>query len=91
MEGALWYVLTGTRGGENRVRILQAVDEQPRNANQLAEDLDLNYKTVRHHLDVMTDNDILRASGDDYGAVYLPTERVERHWDTVEDIFERVT
>jgi DNA-binding transcriptional ArsR family regulator len=90
MEGSLWYVLTGTRGGENRVRILQAVDEQPRNANQLAEDLDLNYKTVRHHLDVLTDNDILRASGDDYGAVYLPTERVEAHWDTVERIFERV-
>jgi len=90
MEGSLWYVLTGTRGGENRVRILQAVDEQPRNANQLAEDLDLNYKTVRHHLDVLTDNDILRASGDDYGAVYLPTERVESHWDTVEKIFERV-
>jgi DNA-binding transcriptional ArsR family regulator len=90
MEGSLWYVLTGTRGGENRVRILQAVDEQPRNANQLAEDLELNYKTVRHHLDVMVDNDILRASGDDYGAVYLPTERVERHWDTVEEIFERI-
>jgi DNA-binding transcriptional ArsR family regulator len=90
MEGSLWYVLTGTRGGENRVRILQAVDEQPRNANQLAEDLELNYKTVRHHLDVLTDNDILRASGDDYGAVYLPTERVEAHWDTVERIFERV-
>ncbi|MEF8851817.1 MAG: winged helix-turn-helix domain-containing protein [Haloarculaceae archaeon] len=90
MEGSLWYVLTGTRGGKNRVRILQAVRQQPRNANQLAEDLDLNYKTVRHHLDVMTDNDILRASGDDYGAVYLPTERVEQHWDTVEDIFERV-
>jgi DNA-binding transcriptional ArsR family regulator len=90
MEGSLWYVLTGTRGGENRVRLLRAVDEQPRNANQLAEDLDLNYKTIRHHLDVMTDNDILRKSGDDYGAVYLPTKRVEKHWDTVEDIFERM-
>ena len=90
MEGSLWYVLTGTRGGENRVRILQTVADQPRNANQLAEDLELNYKTVRHHLDVLTDNDILRASGDDYGAVYLPTDRVENHWGTVEDIFERM-
>ena len=90
MEGSLWYVLTGTRGGKNRVRILQAVDEKPRNANQLAEDLGLNYKTVRHHLDVMVENCILRKSGDDYGAVYLPTERVEHHWDTVKEIFERM-
>jgi hypothetical protein len=39
MEGSLWYVLTGTRGGDNRTRILQAIDEKPRNANQLATDL----------------------------------------------------
>ena len=42
MEAALWYVLTGTRGGENRIRLLRALDERPRNANQLAEDLGLD-------------------------------------------------
>ncbi|WP_436932426.1 ArsR/SmtB family transcription factor [Halosimplex halobium] len=90
MEGTLWYVLTGTRGGRNRIRILQAVDERPRNANQLAEDLELDYKTVRHHLDVLVDNDIVDKSGDDYGAVYLPSDRVRANWETVEEIFERV-
>ena len=88
MEGVLWYVLTGTRGGPNRVRILRTVDERPRNANQLAEDLDLDYKTVRHHLDVLMDNDMVTSSGDDYGAVYLPTDRVRNYWDTVEQIME---
>ena len=88
MEAALWYVLTGTRGGTNRARILRALDERPRNANQLAEDLELDYKTIRHHLDVLGDNDIVRDSGDDYGAVYLPTQRVRQNWDTVEQILE---
>jgi DNA-binding transcriptional ArsR family regulator len=82
--------LTGTRGGKNRVRLLRALDERPRNANQLAEDLDLDYKTVRHHLDVLADNDVVKDSGDDYGAVYLPTERSRQHWDTVEQIIEQV-
>jgi DNA-binding transcriptional ArsR family regulator len=90
MEAVLWYVLTGTRGGANRARLIRAVDERPRNANQLAEDLDLDYKTVRHHLGVLTENDILRSSGDDYGAVYLPTERARANWDTVEEILEKV-
>jgi DNA-binding transcriptional ArsR family regulator len=90
MEGVLWYVLTGTRGGANRARILRAIDERPRNANRLADDLDLDYKTVRHHLDVLIDNDVLRNSGDDYGAVYLPTEQVNHYWDTVEEIIEQV-
>jgi predicted ArsR family transcriptional regulator len=65
---------------------MRAVDEQPRNANQLAEDLDLDYKTVRHHLDVLVENNVLRRSGDDYGAVYLPTEVARGHWDVVEEI-----
>jgi len=90
MEAALWYVLTGTRGGANRVRLLRALDDRPRNANQLAEDLDLDYKTVRHHLDVLMDNDVAERSGDDYGAVYLPTPRARQHWDTIiETIMEQ--
>jgi DNA-binding transcriptional ArsR family regulator len=90
MEAVLWHVLTGTRGGENRVRILRALNDRPRNANQLAEDLNLDYKTVRHHLDVLTDNDVLEKSGDDYGAIYLPTQQARDHWDTIEDIIDRL-
>jgi DNA-binding transcriptional ArsR family regulator len=86
MEAVLWYVLAGTRGGPNRTRIVHALDERPRNANQLAEDLDLNYDTVRHHLDVLTDNDVLESSGDDYGAVYLPSDVADDHWDVIDEI-----
>ena len=90
MEAALWYVLTGTRGGPNRVRLLRALADRPRNANQLAEDLNLDYKTVRHHLDVLVENDIVQSSGDDYGAVYLPTDAARDNWDTIEEIIEEV-
>jgi DNA-binding transcriptional ArsR family regulator len=90
MEAALWYVLTGTRGGPNRARLLRALDERPRNANRLAEDLDLDYTTVRHHLDVLVEHDIVEKSGDDYGAVYLPTDRVRDHWEVVETVLEEV-
>jgi DNA-binding transcriptional ArsR family regulator len=58
MEAVLWYVLTGTRGGENRVRLLRAIDERPRNANRLAEALELDYKTVRHHLEAGLHTDV---------------------------------
>jgi DNA-binding transcriptional ArsR family regulator len=90
MEGVLWYVLASTRGGTNRARILRAIDERPRNANQLAEDLDLDYTTVRHHLDVLGDNNVVTSSGDDYGAVYLPTDQCRANWDTVEDVLDTV-
>lgn len=56
MEAALWYVLSGTRGGPNRARVLRAVEEQPRNPNQLAEALSLNCDTVRQHLEMLAEN-----------------------------------
>ena len=90
MEAALWYVLSGTRGGANRARILRALDERPRNANRLADDLDLDYKTVRHHLEVLEENNVVTDSGDDYGKVYLPSEEARVHWETVEEIIREV-
>lgn len=90
MEGVLWYVLTGTRGGENRVRILRAVESRPRNANKLADALELDYTTIRHHLDVLMENDIVEKQGDDYGAIYIPTDRARYNWETIEQIIEKV-
>jgi DNA-binding transcriptional ArsR family regulator len=90
METVLWQVLAGTRGGVNRTRILHALEERPRNANQLAEDLELNYDTVRHHLEVLEDNDVVDSSGDDYGAVYLPSETARRNWDLIEEITDQL-
>ncbi|GGL54335.1 transcriptional regulator [Halocalculus aciditolerans] len=83
-------MFTGTRGGPNRARLVRAVDERPRNANQLADALDLDYKTVRHHLDVLVDNNVLEASGDGYGDIYLPTDQARTHWETVEEILAEV-
>ncbi|ELZ48041.1 DNA-binding protein [Halorubrum distributum JCM 9100] len=90
MEPVLWQVLAGTRGGPNRARLLRALDERPRNANRLAKDLDLAYKTVRHHLDVLEENGVIESTDQNYGAVYLPTDRTRTHWDTVEEIIDQL-
>ena len=86
MEDVLWYLLASSRGGPTRVRIVRALDERPRNANQLAKELDLDYTTVRHHLDVLMENNVVRRTDDDYAAVYLFTDRLESRWGVVEEI-----
>lgn len=90
MDGVLWYVLASSRGGPTRVRILKALDERPQNANQLATELDLDYTTIRHHLDVLMDNNIVTRTDNEYAAVYLFTDQVEANWETVEEILETV-
>ncbi|MFB6171670.1 MAG: winged helix-turn-helix domain-containing protein [Haloarculaceae archaeon] len=91
MEKALWYLLAGTRGGANRARIIRALTDRPRNANQLAERLDVDYNTVRYHLDVLVDHDVVERGGDDYGTMYFLTDRFERHREAFEEITEHVS
>ena len=86
MEKALWYLLAGTRGGTNRARIIRLLDARPRNANQLADELDVDYNTVRHHLDMLIDHDVVEAGGEDYGKLYFLTDRFEKN----RDAFQRV-
>jgi len=90
MEKALWYLLAGTRGAKNRARIIRVLDERPRNANQIAEELGVDYNPVRHHLDMLVDHDVVETGGDDYGKLYFLTDRFEHHREQYEEITERM-
>ncbi|HYU06019.1 MAG TPA: winged helix-turn-helix domain-containing protein [Thermoplasmata archaeon] len=46
----LRFLILGTRGGQNRARILALLLDRPRHANELARELDVNYGTVTRHL-----------------------------------------
>ncbi|WP_276259723.1 winged helix-turn-helix domain-containing protein [Haloglomus litoreum] len=86
MEKALWYLIAGTRGGQNRARIVRLLDERPRNANQLADELEVDYNTVRHHLDKLAEHDVVETGGGEYGKLYFLTDRFERNRETFEEI-----
>jgi DNA-binding transcriptional ArsR family regulator len=86
MERILYYLLTGMRGGTNRIRIIRSLLDRPRNANQLAEELDLNYKTIRHHLDMLEEHEIVLTYGEKYGEMYFLTDEFEEHRETFERI-----
>ncbi len=90
MEGVLWQLLASSRGAHNRVRIIQLLDERPRNANELAENLELDYTTVRHHLDVLIENKVITEATEGYGAIFMFTEQSRDHWDVIEQILDTV-
>ena len=90
MDKALWYLLTATRGGENRARIIRALSDRPMNANQLATELEVGYKTVRHHLDMLEDHGVVESGDEDYAKLYFLTDRFDDNRETFEHIVERV-
>jgi len=91
MEKALWYLFAGSRGGANRVRIVRELADRPRNANELADALDLNYNTIDHHLDMLEEHNVVEPSEHDYGKLYFLTDQFEQHSDTFETISEKVS
>jgi PAS domain S-box-containing protein len=55
----LCNLIEGSRGGKTRAKILKNLIGKSYNAHQLAKALDLDYKTIRHHLDVLARYDII--------------------------------
>lgn len=90
MKRLLWWLLAGTKGGINRAHIIKALKERPYNANQLAELLNLDYKTVRHHLKVLQDNRIIVTQGEGYSTMYFLSRELEDNYATFEEIWQKV-
>lgn len=89
MRQLLWWLIGGSRGSRNRLRIVRTLQERPRNTNQLAEELDLNYKTVQHHLKILEENNILTVQGDNYGKMYFLSDQMKQNFDILEEIVEQ--
>lgn len=85
----LWWLIGGTRGGKNRLRIIRLLENQPRNANSISEKLGLDYKTVTHHLDLMGDNNVVDVIGDGYGKNYHLTNQMEENLELIDTIQEQ--
>lgn len=88
MRNTLKWLIGGSRGGDNRLRIIRLLAEQPRNRNQIAEELDLDYSTVQYHLDRLIDHNILENHDENYGKLFFISEQMEQHMDILDDIVE---
>jgi predicted transcriptional regulator len=86
----LWYLLGGTRGGENRARIIHELRNRPSNLNQLATKLSLEYRSVQHHIEVLKKNALVSAQGEHYGLTYFLTPWLESHLDLFDEITKKL-
>jgi DNA-binding transcriptional ArsR family regulator len=88
MKQLLWYLLAGTRGGETRCIIINHLKQKPSNAHQLTTALKLDYKTIRHHLDVLEKNRLIMAiNKGEYGAVFFLTPEFDAHATVFDEIW----
>ena len=76
-KGLFWYLFVGTRGGQNRVRIISQLRNKPSNKNQLSQDLGLDYKGIEHHIKTLEKNNLVTKMGTKYGVVYFVSQLFE--------------
>jgi DNA-binding transcriptional ArsR family regulator len=87
----LWYLIGSTKGGANRAKILELINSRPANANQISEELSLDYKTVVHHLRVLSENGlVITENKDSYGATYFLTPLMEKNITSFREILARI-
>lgn len=86
----LGWLIAGTRGGLTRAKIIKALKEAPRNANQLANLLKMDYRTIRHHLKVLLKNRIITSAGEGYGLTYFLSPMMEENYALFEEIVNKI-
>ncbi|MGI0091299.1 MAG: ArsR family transcriptional regulator [Nitrososphaerales archaeon] len=86
----LWYMLGGTRGGENRARIIHSLLRRPTNLNQLSTILKLDYRATKHHIEVLRKNNLVFSQGKRYGLTYFLNQWLEAHLDLFEEICKKL-
>jgi DNA-binding transcriptional ArsR family regulator len=86
----LWFIVAGTRGGVNRAKILNLIKDNPLNANKIATVLNLDHKTVVHHVKILSKNKLIIKAEKNYGAEYQWAQIMKENYDVLEEIMEKI-
>lgn len=90
MKKLMWWLIAGTKGGLNRAKIIKMLNDRPYNAHQLAEELNVNYRTIRHYIKILEDSDVVKSAGEKYGKMYFLSDSMEKNYDDFEIIWKQV-
>ena len=91
VERALYWIIAGTMGGINRARIIKELLKKPQNTNQLSKTLNLDFKTVQHHLKVLEKNKIVMyKGGGGFAKIYFPSQMLEENIDSFNKILNEI-
>jgi PAS domain S-box-containing protein len=91
IKQTLSHIILGQKGGEKRAQIIEILKERPYNLNQMAETLNLNYRTIRHHVDILVDSGLIAPStGSHYADVYFLTPLMEENYQMLIELTQKL-
>ena len=85
-----WLIFAGSRGSDTRIRIMSVLRNRPRNRNQLATELSIDYKNIQHHIKVLEGNNLVTKIGNPYGVTYCVSALFENNEIVFDEIVARL-
>ena len=86
----LWFLFAGSRGGDNRMKIIDLLKDRPYNINQLSESLGLDYKAIQHHILILQKNNIVTKMGEKYGVLYFISNYLEANIEAFNEVKSKI-
>ncbi|MCR4334972.1 MAG: winged helix-turn-helix domain-containing protein [archaeon] len=79
-EQTIYWLLAGSKGALNRLKIISDLEKKPMNMNELSKKTGLNYTTIQHHIDLLLENNLLVERGSKYGKVlFISSQLIEKN------------
>jgi len=85
----VWQVFAGSKGCINRVKIVSQLKETPLNTNQLSDQLELDYKVVERHLDILDKYGFVTKVGNRYGETYFLSTLLESNLNLFDEVADK--
>lgn len=82
----LTKLILGRKGGETTIKILDKLLIRPYNINQLANDLDVNYNTIKYHMMKIDEHKYVLKEKDNYGKLYSASPKLKKSLNELEQI-----
>ena len=89
-KAMFWFLFASSKGAITRIKIANLLREQALNAHQISKELSLDYKTVKHHLNLLEKNNLLEKFAADYGSTYYISNLLEENHSIFDEIVSRM-
>ncbi|MCV0431138.1 winged helix-turn-helix domain-containing protein [Nitrosopumilus sp.] len=86
-----WYLFATSKGAKTRIRIMNLIQNQPYNTHQISQELMMDYKAIKHHMEILEKNNIIGKFNAQYGATFYLSSIFEKNKILFDEIVSRIS
>ncbi|QUC64148.1 winged helix-turn-helix transcriptional regulator [Nitrosopumilus sp. K4] len=86
-----WYLFATSKGAKTRIKIMRLLQSHPYNTHRISQELMMDYKAIKHHMDILEKNNLIDKFDANYGATFFPSTIFEENKVLFDEIISRMS